>query len=278
MGQGNTSKIILTSIAAVVVIVLLSLGQYRSISSGLSPIREAFFVFEKVVTAPFHFVQNLWSDYIFLVGIRSENKEIKKALDQAQVQCMTVQELKSENERLRAMLDFKGEHSDFQLFPARLLSQDITNVFKTVVIDRGRTSGFFMDMPVVSPQGLMGRVISVSPHTSQVLLITDPISAVPVIIEESRVKGIVKGMGANMLSLEYVRNTELGAGREHGGHLRNGRHFPQGLKDRPYCRDQARTQQDLYQDHGQTFRGDVQDRRLIRGRFPCCERTLVWSA
>jgi len=209
MGHGNTSKIILTSIAAVVVIVLLSLGQYRSISSGLSPIREAFFVFEKVVTAPFHFAHNIWTDYIFLVGTRSENKEIRNALDQARVQCMVAQELKSENERLRAMLDFKSEHSDFQLFPAQLLSQDITNVFKTVVIDRGRTSGFFADMPVVSPQGLMGRVISVSPHTSQVLLITDPISAVPVIIEESRVKGIVKGMGANMLSLEYVRNTEL---------------------------------------------------------------------
>lgn len=209
MVSGGTYKIVLAAIAAVVVIVLLSLGQYRSISSGLNPMREAFFVFEKVVTAPVHLARSLWSDYIFLVNTRAENKELKKKLDEARVQCMAVQALKMENGRLREMLDFKSEHSGYRLFPATLLSQDITNVFKAVVIDRGKTGGFFVGMPIVSTQGLVGRAIAVSGHTSQVLLITDPNSAVPAIIEESRVKGIVKGMGANVLSLEYVRNTEL---------------------------------------------------------------------
>jgi hypothetical protein len=53
MGRPGTYRIILVCLATVVVTVLLSLGQYRSISSGLNPIREAFFVFEKVVTARF---------------------------------------------------------------------------------------------------------------------------------------------------------------------------------------------------------------------------------
>jgi len=209
MGNGGTHKIIFTCLATVVVIVLLSLGQYRSISSGLNPIREAYFVFEKVVTAPFHFAQTLWRDYIFLVDTRAENKDMKKRLDQARVQCMIVNQLKIENERLRSMLDFKSEHADYKFFPAGLLSQDITNVFKTVVVDRGKTSGFHADMPIVSPMGLVGRIIAVSPHTSQVLLVTDPNSAVPAIIEETRVKGIVKGTGTNVLSLEYVRTNEL---------------------------------------------------------------------
>lgn len=209
MGSGGTHKIILAVLATVVVIVLLSLGQYRSISSGLNPIREAFFVFEKVVTAPFHFAQAVWSDYIFLVNTRAQNKEMIKKLDQAKVQCMVVNELKVENERLRSMLDFKNEHTEYKLFPARLLSQDITIVFKTLVIDRGKSSGFFPDMAIVSPMGLVGRVLAVSPHTSKVLLITDPNSAVPAIIEETRVKGIVKGTGTNVLSLEYVRANEL---------------------------------------------------------------------
>jgi rod shape-determining protein MreC len=209
MEHGTTPKIILIAIALAVVIVLLSLGQYRSLSFGLNPVREGFFIAEKVLTAPFHFAGGLWTDYVALVNIRAENKELKKRLDQLQVQSMTAQELKSENGRLRTMLDFKNEHSDLKLFPARLLSQDITNVFKSVVIDRGKTSGFFIDMPVVSPLGLVGRAIAVSTHTSQILLVTDPNSAVPAIIEETRVKGIVKGMGTNVLSLEYVRNTEL---------------------------------------------------------------------
>ncbi len=209
MEHGNTPKIILIAVALAIVIVLLSLGQYRSLSFGLNPVREGFFIAEKVVTAPFQFAYDLWTDYVALVNTRSENKELKKNLEQARVRCLTMQELKSENERLRAMLDFKGEHTDFKLIPARLLSQDITNVFKTVVIDRGGKSGFFANMAVVSPLGMLGRTLTVSPHTSQVLLITDPNSAVPAIIEETRVKGIVKGTGTNMLSLEYVRTTEL---------------------------------------------------------------------
>jgi cell shape-determining protein MreC len=55
---------------------------------------------------------------------------------------MVVKELKIENEHLRRMLDFKNEHLEYKLFPARLLSQDITNVFKTLVIDRGKSGGF----------------------------------------------------------------------------------------------------------------------------------------
>ncbi|HVN72388.1 MAG TPA: rod shape-determining protein MreC, partial [Desulfomonilia bacterium] len=209
MEHGSTHKIIIIAVALAVVIVLLSLGQHRSLSFGLNPLREGFFIGEKIATTPFRFVYDLWTDYVALVNTRSENKELKKRFEQSQVQCMTMQELKSENERLSSMLGFKNEHKDFNLFPARLLAQDISLIFKTVMIDRGRTQGFFSGMLVVSPLGLVGRVISVSPHTSQVLLVTDPNSAMPALIEENRVKGIIKGTGTNMLSLEYVRNTEL---------------------------------------------------------------------
>lgn len=209
MEHGGTNKVVLAVIAFAIVIVLLSLGQYRSLSSGLSPVREGFYIAERVVTAPFHFAHTVWTDYIALVGTRAENTALKTRLEELKVQSMTLQGLKGENERLRAMLDFKSEHGDIQLIPAQILAQDISVVFKTVVIDRGRRHGFTPGMPVVSPLGLAGRVIGVSPHTSQVLLITDPNSAIPAVIEESQVKGIVKGAGTNVLSLEYVRSTEM---------------------------------------------------------------------
>jgi rod shape-determining protein MreC len=209
MGHGNTQKIFLVIFATGLVLILLSLGQYRSLSFGLNPMREGFYFFEKVITTPFTFVYGLWTDYVALVNTRQENKELRKNLEKSRVQCMAMQELRSENDRLRTMLDFKSEYADYKLYPAQLLAQDITMVFKTVIIDRGSRHNFFTDMPVVCPQGLVGRVIAASPHTSQVLLITDPNSAIPAIIEETRVKGIVKGTGTNILSLEYVRSTEL---------------------------------------------------------------------
>ncbi|MCE5276128.1 MAG: rod shape-determining protein MreC [Deltaproteobacteria bacterium] len=209
MGHGNTHKILLAVFAIGLVLILLSLGQDRSLSLSSNPMREGFSFFGKGITLPFSFVHGLWTDYVALVNTRQENKELRKELQKTQVLCMTMQEVRSENERLSAMLGFKSEHKDFQLYPARLLGQDITNVFKTVIVDRGSRNKFFTDMPVVSPLGLVGRVITTSPHTSQVLLITDPNSAIPAIIEETRVKGVVKGAGTNVLNLEYVRSTEL---------------------------------------------------------------------
>ncbi len=209
MEHSGTNKIIPAVIALAIVIVLLSLGQYRSLTSGLSPVREGFYIAERVVTTPFRVIHALWTDYIALVNTRKENKRLAERLERLEVQAMALQGLKGENERLRTMLDFRSEHGEIQLYPAQLLAQDISVVFKTVIIDRGRRHGFSPGMPVVSPLGFLGRVIAVSPHTSQVLLITDPTSAVPAVIEESQVKGIVKGAGTNLLSMEYVRSTEL---------------------------------------------------------------------
>jgi len=207
MGRINT-KIILLFIAALLILVLISLSQYGSSSAGFRYVREGYFFFHKAITSPVDVVSGLWSDYVDLVNTQQENIELKQKNDEMQIRCMNLEDLKSENERYRAMLGFKAAHKDFELIPASLLTQDITLVFKTAVIDRGRRNGFFTNMPIVSPEGVLGRVIDVTPHTSQVLLITDPNSSIPALIESSRIKGIVKGRGDGMLTLEYVRRTE----------------------------------------------------------------------
>ena len=161
-----------------------------------------------MVSAPADFVAGIWNNYIYTVNARQENEKLHQELDLMRVQCMNMEELRHENRRLRAMLEFKKAYHDFELHPASLLTQDITLVFKTAVIDRGKRDGFYEDMPVVTPAGVMGRVISASPSTSQVLLITDPNRAIPVLIESSRVKGVLKGSGHGYLTLEYVRRTE----------------------------------------------------------------------
>jgi rod shape-determining protein MreC len=106
------------------------------------------------------------------------------------------------------MLAFKAAHQELVLLPANFLSQDITLIFKTAIIDKGTGSGFQVEMPIISPGGVVGKVVSTSPHTSQILLITDPNSAIPAVIESTRVKGIIKGRGGNLLSLDYVRRAE----------------------------------------------------------------------
>lgn len=207
MVRSNT-RIFLLTCAAALILVLLSTGQYSPSALGINYVREGYYIFDKVITSPFSFVTDIWDSYIGLVNTSRENKELKKQVDVLRVQCMTMEELKSENRRYKAMLEFKNERQDLSLIPASLLSHDITLIFKTAVIDKGLNNGFRLDMAVLSPEGVVGKVVAVAPHTAQILLITDPNSAIPSVIESSRVKGIIKGRGGNLLSLEYVRRTE----------------------------------------------------------------------
>ena len=204
----SSTRVVLLIGAAVLILVLLSTGQYSSSSLGISSVREGYGTFERVVRAPFSFIAGIWNHYVFLVNTSYENETLQKGLDELRVRTMRLQELENENERLRAMLDFKGKFHDFSLIPASVLSQDITHVFKTMIIDKGSRSGFGINMPILNPSGVIGKVIAVSPHTAQVLLVTDPNSSIPALIESSRVKGIVKGRGESLLSLEYVRSVE----------------------------------------------------------------------
>src|SRR5690606_2807492 len=146
--------------------------------------------------------------YIGLVNTSRENKELRNQIDRLKVQNMRMEEMKSENRLLRGMLQFSNANRDLKLIPARVLSQDISLIYKTAIIDKGGKSGFRMDMPVLTPDGIVGKVVAVSPHTAQILLITDPNSAIPSAIGSTRVKGILKGRGGNLLILDYVRRDE----------------------------------------------------------------------
>jgi rod shape-determining protein MreC len=207
MANGS-SRILLLIGAAALVLVLLSTGQYRSYSAGAGTVREGYGLFERAVRTPFSFIAGIWTHYVSLVDTSYENEKLRKELNDLRVRTMRLRELENENERLRRMLDFKRASQDFALIPACVLSQDITHVFKTAIIDKGSSNGFSIDTPILNPSGVVGRVVAVSPHTAQVLLITDPNSAIPALIESSRIKGIVKGRGENLLTLEYVRSAE----------------------------------------------------------------------
>ncbi len=206
--KNSSSRIPLIILAAVVVLVLISLGQRGESPSGSGAARESYYWTDLIISAPVNFIGGIWDTYISNINASQENERLRGELAASRVRCMTLEEVRDENRRLRSMLDFKKIFREYGLIPASLLTQDITLVFKSATIDRGSRAGFYKDMPIVSPEGVLGRVIAVSPNTSQVLLVTDPNSAIPAMIESSRIKGIVKGSGKGYLTLEYVRRSE----------------------------------------------------------------------
>jgi rod shape-determining protein MreC len=77
-----------------------------------------------------------------------------------------------------------------------------------VFVDRGSTSGVQKGMAVVTPDGIVGKVLAAYPTASQVLLVTDPSFAAGVVSQKNHVRGILKGMGHGNCRVDYVQNEE----------------------------------------------------------------------
>ena len=135
------------------------------------------------------------------------NEQLRTQLASTELELRKARESAFENERLRGLLNLK-EKTGYGQVNARLIARDASVWFNTVTIDQGSSSGVAINMPVVTPEGIVGRVIAVSPWTAQVMLITDEKAAAGAIVGqlgESGAMGSVRGLGTSgLVEMRYV--------------------------------------------------------------------------
>ena len=124
-----------------------------------------------------------------------QNKMLRNEVEQLRGINLQANEALAENERLRTMIGYQHSARQFDLVAARVIGRESDTWSRMIVIDRGTMNGIANDMPVVTPQGLVGRVVEAGLNSSKVQLILDPRSSVGTIVQraESRVTGIVQG-------------------------------------------------------------------------------------
>ena len=124
-----------------------------------------------------------------------QNKMLRNEVEQLRGINLQANEALAEKERLRTMIGYQHSARQFDLVAARVIGRESETWSSMIVIDRGTLNGIQNDMPVVTPQGLVGRVVEAGPNSSKVQLILDPRSSVGTIVQraESRVTGIVQG-------------------------------------------------------------------------------------
>jgi rod shape-determining protein MreC len=131
---------------------------------------------------------------------------------------MQLREDKAEVVRLTTMLAFKQYNVDqYELEAAKVIARSPNNWYQTLTIDKGAQNGLAVDMPVINPYGLVGKVVSVTNVSAQVWLITDREMAVGAILQETReTRGIVEGLGDNvqlqMINIPY--NSQVSEGEQ----------------------------------------------------------------
>lgn len=152
-------------------------------------------------------VANYFESISNLRSAQSENDILKQRVQELEVESKQKQDLTSENARLRSMLDLK-EQSKYKVLTARIIGRDPSIWFDSSIVNRGSLDGVMVNMPVVDGGGVIGRVISTSPLTCQIDLVTRNKSGLGGVIGqigESNALGVVGGTGkSDLLEMRYV--------------------------------------------------------------------------
>jgi rod shape-determining protein MreC len=128
-----------------------------------------------------------------LAGLEAENQKLKQELALYNSMKQELAELAADNARLRSLLYLKRTLGTWKLEPAAVIARNPDQWFDTVTVNAGSTAGVRAGMPVLVPEGVVGRVTAVSPTTAQVMLLPDPASGVGALDVRSRVAGVVLG-------------------------------------------------------------------------------------
>ncbi len=137
-------------------------------------------------------ISGVWHGYFDLRHVRSENADLQDRLARMRIQQVRLEEDANQARRLQVLLGFKEQYLS-QTLPAQVISTTGSDFSRGVYIDKGTHDGVKQDMPVITPDGIMGKVLRVYPSSSLVLEINDPSSGAGVILEKSRLQGILKG-------------------------------------------------------------------------------------
>lgn len=171
-----------------------------------SPLQNAS---SKATGATSGFFEQIWN----FRSTASENEQLKERVAALETELNNARHAETENERLKALLDLR-ERSDIKSVPARVIARDPSVWFNTITINRGSTSGVAVNMPVVTGTGIVGRVITVSPFASQVMLITDEKAGAGAVVGQlgqSGALGSVRGradLGVGVVEMRYVSGLE----------------------------------------------------------------------
>ena len=141
----------------------------------------------------------------------AENEQLRAQIEQMQTELRDTRAKAAEAERLEKLLKL-NEQSQYQAVTAQVIARDPSMWFDAVSIDKGRWSGVEINMPVVTSDGIVGRVVSTGPLSAQVMLITDEKSGAGAVVGQlgqSNAIGSIKGMGeSGLLDMRYVSGME----------------------------------------------------------------------
>jgi rod shape-determining protein MreC len=147
---------------------------------------------EKLVHSIGRGFRGMWSNYAYLRGVRRENRDLKAEVERLRIEQAGLMEDARQGQRLQKLLSFK-EHYIYKTQPAQVVGTSGSDLSHVLIIDKGSRDGIRPDMPVITPDGVVGKIKEVFPRESHLLLISDQTSGAGVLLESLRLRGVLRG-------------------------------------------------------------------------------------
>ena len=185
--------------------------------------------FERVGAKGIGNIRGTWSHYFALQNASRDNEQLRRENDALKLQVNQLQSKAAEADRLAALLNFRQAQRNVPMLAARVIGTSADTASQTVYLDRGERDGIRRNMGVITPDGVVGKVIESYRDTAQVLLLTDKESGVGAMLADSRIQSPVGGTGEPLLSMKYIPTDDAVSMGEHVVTSGMDRIFPRDL-------------------------------------------------
>lgn len=152
--------------------------------------------------------RDTWRNYFALRNTKKENDDLRRENDALKLRVAQLEGKAAEAERLAALLHFRQSQTDAPMIAARVIGGGPSTASFTIALDRGERDGIRKNMGVITPDGVVGKIIDAYPNTSQVLLLTDKDSGVGAKLADSGIQSPVGGLGEPLLAMKYFPNDD----------------------------------------------------------------------
>ena len=152
---------------------------------------------------------SVWSMYLDWKGVRAENRRLRDEIRHLRVDALWVTETAEENQRLRRLLDLRNR-LPIATLPGEVIAREWGGWVRSLTVNRGRGDAVQRLTAVISPDGLVGRIVEVRTGASIVQVLTDPSSTVGAHAVRTRTAGIVEGEPRGTIRFKYMARDGAG--------------------------------------------------------------------
>ena len=184
--------------------------------------------FEKAVVHTQKWAQDKWNGYINLRHVDQENQELRAEIERMKLEQARLNEDATMARRIQTLLAFKEQYVE-NTVAAQVIGTSGSEQSRVLYIDKGSSDGIKADMAVITPTGVVGKIVQVFPGSAQVLPINDQLSGVGAALKALRLQGILKGAPNGTTTLQYIMSDEPVKPGEEVVTSGGDRIFPKGL-------------------------------------------------